>query len=29
MVIRTERGRVFFEETEPSILVDIDIKLKL
>jgi hypothetical protein len=29
MVIRTDRGRVFFEEAEPSILVDIDIKLKL
>ena len=29
MVIRSERGRVFFEEAEPSILVEIDIKLKL
>jgi hypothetical protein len=29
MVIRTVRDRVVFEETEPSVLVDIDIKLKL
>jgi hypothetical protein len=29
MVIRTVRDRVTFEETEPSVLVDIDIKLKL
>lgn len=29
MVIRTVRDRVFFEEAEPSVLVDIDIKLKL
>ena len=29
MVIRTVRDRVIFEETEPSVLVDIDIKLKL
>jgi hypothetical protein len=29
MVIRTLRDRVVFEETEPSVLVDIDVKLKL
>jgi hypothetical protein len=29
MVIRTVRERVFFEDVEPSVLVDIDIKLKL
>jgi hypothetical protein len=29
MVIRTIRDRVRFEETEPSVLVDIDVKLKL
>ena len=29
MVIRTVRERVTFEEVEPSVLVDIDIKLKL
>jgi hypothetical protein len=29
LVIRTVRDRVVFEETEPSVLVDIDIKLKL
>ena len=29
MVIRTVRDRVLFEETEPSVLVDIDVKLKL
>jgi hypothetical protein len=29
MVIRTVRDRVMFEETEPSLLVDIDVKLKL
>ena len=29
MVIRTVRDRVLFEETDPSVLVDIDIKLKL
>jgi hypothetical protein len=29
MVIRTVRERVFFEEAEPSVLVDIDVKLKL
>ena len=29
MVIRTIRDRVVFEETEPSVLVDIDVKLKL
>ena len=29
MVIRTVRDRVFFEETEPSVLVNIDVKLKL
>ncbi|MBA3445595.1 MAG: hypothetical protein H0T58_12190 [Gemmatimonadales bacterium] len=29
MVIRTVRDRVFFEEAEPSVLVNIDIKLKL
>jgi hypothetical protein len=29
MVIRTVRERVYFEEAEPSVLVDIDIKLKL
>jgi hypothetical protein len=29
MVIRTLRDRVVFEETEPSVLVDIDVKLQL
>jgi hypothetical protein len=29
MVIRTVRDRVVFEDTEPSVLVDIDLKLKL
>jgi hypothetical protein len=29
MVIRTVRDRVFFEETEPSLLVNIDVRLKL
>lgn len=29
LVIRTVRDRVVFEETEPSVLVDIDVKLKL
>jgi hypothetical protein len=29
MVIRTVRDRVMFEEAEPSVLVDIDVKLKL
>jgi hypothetical protein len=29
MVIRTIRDRVVFEEAEPSVLVDIDVKLKL
>jgi hypothetical protein len=29
LVIRTVRDRVVFEETEPSVLVDIDLKLKL
>jgi hypothetical protein len=29
MVIRTVRDRVVFEDAEPDILVDIDIKLKL
>lgn len=29
MVIRTVRDRVMFEETEPSVLVDIDVRLKL
>jgi hypothetical protein len=29
MVIRRMRDRVIFEETEPSVLVDIDLKLKL
>ncbi|HEU5305194.1 MAG TPA: hypothetical protein VFU40_11160 [Gemmatimonadales bacterium] len=29
MVIRTVENRVVFEEAEPSVLVDIDIKLKL
>jgi hypothetical protein len=29
MVIRTVRERVVFEEAEPSVLVDIDVKLKL
>ena len=29
MVIRTVRDRVLFEETDPSLLVDIDVKLKL
>jgi hypothetical protein len=29
MVIRTVRDRVLFEETDPTVLVDIDVKLKL
>jgi hypothetical protein len=29
MVIRTTRERVFFEEVEPSVLIDIDVRLKL
>lgn len=29
LVIRTVRDRVFFEEAEPSVLIDIDVKLKL
>ncbi len=29
MVIRTVRDRVVFEEAEPSVLVNIDVKLKL
>jgi hypothetical protein len=29
MVIRTVRERVVFEEAEPAILIDIDVKLKL
>src|SRR5687768_1196460 len=29
MVIRTVRDRVYFEEAEPSVLVDIDVRLKL
>jgi hypothetical protein len=29
MVIRTVRDRVLFEETDPSVLVDIDVRLKL
>jgi hypothetical protein len=29
MVIRTVRDRVLFEETDPSVLIDIDVKLKL
>ena len=29
MIIRTVRDRVVFEDTEPSVLVDIDVKLKL
>lgn len=29
LVIRTVRERVFFEEAEPSVLVDIDVRLKL
>jgi hypothetical protein len=29
MIIRQVRDRVIFEETEPSVLVDIDVKLKL
>lgn len=29
MVIRTVRDRVIFEDTEPSVLVDIDVRLKL
>jgi hypothetical protein len=29
MVIRTIENRVVFEDTEPSVLMDIDIKLKL
>jgi len=29
MVIRTVRERVYFEEAEPSVLIDIDVRLKL
>jgi hypothetical protein len=29
MVIRTVRDRVIFEETEPDVLLDIDLRLKL
>ena len=29
LVIRTVRERVFFEEAEPAVLIDIDVKLKL
>jgi hypothetical protein len=29
MVIRSVRDRIVFEDTEPSVLVDIDLKLKL
>ena len=29
LVIRTVRDRVIFEDAEPSVLVDIDVKLKL
>jgi hypothetical protein len=29
MVIRTVRDRVWFEEADPAVLVDIDVKLKL
>ena len=29
MVIRTVENRVVFEETDPSVLVDIDVRLKL
>jgi hypothetical protein len=29
LVIRTVHERVFFEEAEPSLLIDIDVKLKL
>jgi hypothetical protein len=29
MVIRTVQDRVIFEDAEPDVLVDIDIKLKL
>jgi hypothetical protein len=29
LVIRTVQDRVMFEETEPSVLVDIDVRLKL
>lgn len=29
LVIRTTRERVVFEEAEPSVLIDIDVKLKL
>ena len=29
LVIRTVRERVFFEEADPSVLIDIDVKLKL
>jgi hypothetical protein len=29
MVIRTIENRVVFEETEPSVLVDIDVRLKM
>jgi hypothetical protein len=29
VVIRTVRDRVYFEETEPTVLIDIDVNLKL
>jgi hypothetical protein len=29
MVIRTTRERVYFEEVDPAVLIDIDIRLKL
>jgi hypothetical protein len=29
LVIRTVRERVFFEEAEPAVLIDIDVRLKL
>jgi hypothetical protein len=29
MVIRSVRDRIFFEDAEPDVLVDIDVKLKL
>jgi hypothetical protein len=29
MVIRTVKDRVMFEDAEPSVLVDIDVRLKL
>jgi hypothetical protein len=29
MVIRTVRDRVVFEDAEPDVLVDIDVRLKL